>query len=95
MIRFMIGKTEEHNTGNEAIIVVEDLTVGYRDTAVLEKVSFSLDRGESLTVLGPSGCGKSTLLKALIGLLPPWKGRIHLAGEEIGPSQASAIPSAM
>lgn len=87
----MIGKTEEHSPGDEAIIVVEDLTVGYGDTAVLEKVSFSVDRGESLTVLGASGCGKSTLLKALIGLLPPWKGRIHLAGEEIGPSQDPGV----
>jgi phospholipid/cholesterol/gamma-HCH transport system ATP-binding protein len=80
----MNEKAIEHDSGNEKAIVVEDLTVGYGDTPVLENVNLSISRGKSLTILGPSGCGKSTLLKALIGLLPPWEGRIYVAEEEIG-----------
>ena len=85
----MHEKTEGYGpgSGGEEIIVVEDLTVGYGDTAVLKDLNFSIARGKSLTILGPSGCGKSTLLKSLIGLLPPWKGRVRVAGEEIGTAQ--------
>jgi phospholipid/cholesterol/gamma-HCH transport system ATP-binding protein len=79
----MKEEAARHSSAEE-IIVVEDLTVGYRDSTVLENVNFSVRHGESLIILGPSGCGKSTLLKALIGLLRPWKGRIHVAGEEMG-----------
>jgi len=79
----MRGSDEERGSREDQIIVVENLTVGYRGTAVLEDVSFSVAHGESLTVLGPSGCGKSTLLKSLVGLLSHWKGRIRIAGEEI------------
>jgi phospholipid/cholesterol/gamma-HCH transport system ATP-binding protein len=69
---------------DEEIIAVENLAVGYGENIVLENVSFSIRRGESLIILGSSGCGKSTLLRAMIGLLPPWKGRIRIVGEEIG-----------
>ncbi|MEF8822703.1 MAG: ATP-binding cassette domain-containing protein [Desulfohalobiaceae bacterium] len=71
--------------GDREIIRVEDLTVGYGGTSVLEGVSFSVYEGEIFAILGSSGCGKSTLFHALIGLLPIQKGRIIIAGEEIGP----------
>ncbi len=71
--------------GYREIIRVEDLTVGYGGTSVLEGVSFSVYEGEIFAILGSSGCGKSTLFHALIGLLPIQKGRIIVAGEEIGP----------
>lgn len=77
----------EKTQKSEDIIVVEDLTVGYGEHIVLEGIDFSVREGEILTILGPSGCGKSTLLKALVGLLPPRKGKIRIAGEEIGSLQ--------
>jgi phospholipid/cholesterol/gamma-HCH transport system ATP-binding protein len=71
--------------GDREIIRVEDLTVGYGETSVLEGVTFSVYEGEIFAILGSSGCGKSTLFHALIGLLPIQEGRIIIAGEEIGP----------
>jgi lipoprotein-releasing system ATP-binding protein len=45
---------------------------------VLENVSMTIDRGESLAVMGPSGCGKSTLLYILGVLEPPTSGAIRI-----------------
>lgn len=53
----------------------------------LKDVSFTLKKGELLTVLGPSGCGKTTLLNILAGFLAPTEGEISLDNVPIsGPS---------
>ena len=49
----------------------------------LKDISFSLKKGDLLTVLGPSGCGKTTLLNITAGFLRPTSGTINLAGKEI------------
>ena len=77
---FMDRETSQHDSP-PGIIQVEDLSLGYGERVVLEHMTFSIRKGEIVSVLGGSGCGKSTLMKALIGLLKPLKGRIFL---EIG-----------
>jgi phospholipid/cholesterol/gamma-HCH transport system ATP-binding protein len=67
----------------DAIIEVDGVEVGYGGAAVLRDLTFTVEKGEALTILGPSGCGKSTLLKAMIGLLPPRKGHIRIGGREV------------
>ncbi|MDC0250259.1 ABC transporter ATP-binding protein [Candidatus Pelagibacter sp.] len=49
----------------------------------LKDVSFTLKKGELLTVLGPSGCGKTTLLNITAGFLRPTSGKISLNNNEI------------
>ena len=53
-------------------------------TEALKDVTFSLDRGEFVTVVGPSGCGKSTLLKIASGLLQQTSGQCLVDRERIG-----------
>ena len=62
-----------------------DLRANYGDHAVLERISFSVDKGEIISLIGPSGSGKSTLLRVLVGLLPPAAGTIrHRPGTRTG-----------
>jgi phospholipid/cholesterol/gamma-HCH transport system ATP-binding protein len=68
---------------NEPIIQVENLTCGYDDTVILEKVSFDVRQGEIFVILGGSGCGKSTLLRHMIGLQTPLAGTIRILGRDI------------
>ena len=50
---------------------------------VIRSVSFSLARGEIVSIVGPSGCGKTTLLNLVCGLLPPSSGTVLWHGQEI------------
>lgn len=47
----------------------------------LNNISFSIEKGEIISILGPSGCGKSTLLQAVAGLQDIDSGEIYLNGK--------------
>jgi iron(III) transport system ATP-binding protein len=61
-------------------IEVKDLVVRYGDAIAVNGVSFTVGRGEHLTLLGPSGCGKTTTLRAIAGLEQPSAGSIRVDG---------------
>lgn len=65
------------------ILKIDQLTKYYNRKPALDHVSFSVNKGEFLSILGPSGCGKTTLLRILIGLLPPDSGTIFLGDRDI------------
>lgn len=62
-------------------IEVDQLTCGYGRDIVLERVSFSVARGEIFFVIGGSGCGKSTLLRNMVGLHAPFHGVVKFFGQ--------------
>ena len=69
------------------MIQIEDLTktyvMGEETVIALDRVSLSINRGESIAIIGPSGSGKSTLMNLLGGLDRPSGGRYRFEGEEV------------
>jgi len=65
------------------IIVFDDVSISFDGRAVLDNVSFSVNRGETLCILGRSGVGKSVSLRLLMGFLKPDSGSIQVEGQEI------------
>jgi iron(III) transport system ATP-binding protein len=63
-----------------ALLETEDIRVGYGDQLVVQDLSFTVNRGEIVSLLGPSGCGKTTALRAVAGFEPLRAGRILIAG---------------
>jgi phospholipid/cholesterol/gamma-HCH transport system ATP-binding protein len=68
------------------VIQVRDLVARYNEDTIIDRISFDVYEGEIFVILGGSGCGKSTLLKHLIGLMPPYAGRVVVGGHDISGS---------
>jgi peptide/nickel transport system ATP-binding protein len=72
------------------ILTISDLSVEYpgrrfraRPVSVIEGVSFTISRAETVALVGESGSGKTTIGKAILGLAPASAGRIELEGQDI------------
>ena len=78
----------------EPILKVEDLEYVYSagtpfEHKALDKVSFSVERGEFIGIIGHTGSGKSTLMQQLNGLLKPTSGKVILDGKDIWSDKAT------
>jgi peptide/nickel transport system ATP-binding protein len=56
-----------------------------------DEVSFSIAKGETLSIVGESGCGKSTVGRAVLCLLKPTSGEVWLDGERIDSMSAATL----
>jgi ABC-type transporter Mla maintaining outer membrane lipid asymmetry ATPase subunit MlaF len=79
-------------TSNEALGVpgespnyfeFRDVSKGFDERPVLDRVSFTVKRGETCVIMGRSGVGKSVSLKHIMGFLKPDSGRIFIDGEDV------------
>lgn len=64
-------------------ISVSEISKFYGSQKALDKVSFSVEKGEIVGFLGPNGAGKSTLMKILTGFLPASEGNAQISGISI------------
>lgn len=60
------------------ILEVNKVNKNFGYGTLFENLSFSLNEGESISIVGPNGCGKSTLLKMIIGLTKIDGGSINI-----------------
>jgi len=66
------------------LIEARDVVKRYGDKTVLDGLTLSIWRGETLVVIGGSGSGKSTLARVLIGLERPTSGSVKIDGIDLG-----------
>lgn len=67
------------------VLVLEDLSVGYGGSALLESINQTLKYGSRTALIGLNGSGKTTLLRTILGRLEPLAGRVRLgSGVKIG-----------
>ena len=74
----------------EPVITARNLTRRFGDFTAVDRVSFTIERGEIFGFVGSNGCGKTTTMKMLTGLLAPSEGEALLFGQ---PLDASDINS--
>jgi len=67
--------------GEQGYLVVDHVTKTFGKLNAADDVSFTVGKGEMVTLLGPSGCGKSTTLRCVAGLETIDGGQIIMAGE--------------
>ncbi|MCA1454012.1 ribosome-associated ATPase/putative transporter RbbA [Bradyrhizobium sp. BRP22] len=65
----------------EPVIVARDLTCRFGDFTAVDRVNFTIRRGEIFGFVGSNGSGKTTTMKMLTGLLPPSEGEALIFGE--------------
>jgi Cu-processing system ATP-binding protein len=64
------------------MIAGRDVTLVLGARPILERVSFTIGRGESVALVGPNGSGKTSLLRCLLGFVP-FTGRLTLEGHDV------------
>lgn len=80
---FLYLKDKRRNKEMKPILELKDLSFEIEERKILENVSFSIDKGEFVTLTGPSGSGKSTLLKLIGHLISPTSGNIYYKDKDI------------
>jgi phospholipid/cholesterol/gamma-HCH transport system ATP-binding protein len=67
---------------SEPVIEIDHVNLGF-DVPILEDVTFTARKGETICIVGESGTGKSTTLKLILRLLVPDKGHVRIGGQDI------------
>jgi len=65
------------------MLEVENLSVRYGLSSILEQVTLSVSHGDTVTLLGRNGMGKTTTLRTIMGLARAWQGEVRFDGQPI------------
>lgn len=74
------------------MVKFKDVTKRFGAVTALEKVSFTVDKGEFVFITGPSGSGKTTILKLILGEIMPDSGEVLVDGVNVQTLKTSEIP---
>lgn len=67
----------------EQVIITEGLTKRFGDFTAVDKITFSVEKGEIFGFLGANGAGKTTAMRMLCGLSKPTSGKASVAGFDV------------
>jgi osmoprotectant transport system ATP-binding protein len=65
---------------SEKMIEFRHVKKAYGDNTIIKDLSFSVEKGDFVTMIGSSGCGKTTTLKMVNALIEPMVGDIFVEG---------------
>src|SRR5881397_3521397 len=65
------------------MIQVEHLTTRYPGAVAIDRLNFSIERGEIVGFLGPNGAGKTTTMRVLTAFVRPSEGKARIAGHDV------------
>ncbi len=87
------SRSKNAKLGEVDSIEFADVSFSYPGTEkyVIDKLSFSIRKGERVAITGPSGVGKTTVLKLLTGMLFPSEGKVLIAGAETNDISLDAL----
>lgn len=66
---------------SDMLVEFESVSIRYKETLGIDRITFGLTSGMTLGLLGPNGAGKSTCLKALVGLIRPTSGHVRILND--------------
>ncbi len=73
------------------MLKIQNVSTYYGHIQALTDVSLEVQTGEIISLVGANGAGKSTLLNSISGIVPPRRGQVVLAGEDVAALSAEAI----
>ncbi len=79
----------------ELYFTAKGLTIGYHGVPLIRDITFSLRRGEILSLIGPNGAGKTTLLRSIIRQLAPLGGVVTLDGQDMAALSGKELSTRM
>jgi len=78
-----IKQEDAQQDSNVPVVAVKNLRKAFGNHTVLNGISLSVGRGETVAVLGRSGTGKSVLLRLIVGLEKPDSGSVSIHGQDL------------
>lgn len=80
----------------KTLLRAENVSISYvlgeSEYKVVDRISFSVQQNEFLSIIGPSGCGKSSLIRVMIGLQEASSGKVVFLGKEVrGPPEGMSM----
>jgi phospholipid/cholesterol/gamma-HCH transport system ATP-binding protein len=65
------------------LIATRGLTIHFHESVILQDISVSIERGQTVAIIGESGCGKTVFMKSLVGLVQPNEGVVMFDGRPL------------
>ena len=66
-----------------SIIEFKNVSLGYGNRLILDRINFKINEGQIFGMLGPNGVGKSTIFNLITGLIMPKDGKILINGQDV------------
>ena len=76
---------------DENAVVVEDLTKRYKDVTAVDRISFTIRKGEVFAFLGPNGAGKTSTVEVIETIRKPTSGTVHVLGMDVAKQKRDIV----